>query len=158
MRLLTWAQRQYFKENMKMMDMKEWLIALGSHISDNDFQTDCKGHTEPSLYPCLLFLNWTTHTHRHKSISISLFLRFQYPLFTLKTLRKNIDCVSGEMLLWFSLSGWPGEKLGQTNMTGGGRRGGGQVLGSGICQRMSEGTSKCIVEVQSHETDWDKRK
>lgn len=93
-------EQQGFKENTRMMDMKEWLIALGSHTSDADCQTGCKGYSEHSLRPRLLFLNWSTYTQTH-SISTSRSLRLQYPLFCFEDVRNNIDCVSGEMLLWF---------------------------------------------------------
>lgn len=33
------AERQFFKANVSMMDMKEWLLASGSHSSDTDCQT-----------------------------------------------------------------------------------------------------------------------
>lgn len=80
--------------------MKELLIALGSHTSDADCQTGCDGYNEHSLRPCLLFLKRPACTQT-RCISSSRSLRLQYPLFCFEDVGENIDCVSGEMLLWF---------------------------------------------------------
>lgn len=58
-------EQRGFKENTRMMDMKEWLIALGGHTSGADCQTGCRGYSEHSLRPRLLFLNKVClHTDR----------------------------------------------------------------------------------------------
>lgn len=91
-------EQRGFKENTRMMDMKELLIALGSHTSDADCQTGCKCYSEHSLRPRLLFLNLSAYTQTH-CISTSHSLRLQYPLFCFEDVRKSIN--SREVLLWF---------------------------------------------------------
>lgn len=55
-------EQEGFKENTRMVDMKEWLIALGSHTSDADCQTGCKATANtPSIRVCCFSAGLRTH-------------------------------------------------------------------------------------------------
>lgn len=99
---------------MSMMDMKEWLVALGSHTSEADCQTDCEGHNEHSLYPCLSFLNWTTLTHTHTlTMFTSLPHGLQYPLSRFEDVKEKYWLSLRWNVIVVSLPGRPGEKTGK---------------------------------------------
>lgn len=67
------AERQCFKDNVSMMDMKEGLIAVGCHTSDGDCQTNCDSHSEHTLC-CLCTQLDYTHTHRLHTLTLSDYL------------------------------------------------------------------------------------
>lgn len=133
-------EQQGFKENTRMMDMKELLIALGSHTSDADCQTGCECYSEHSLRPRLLFLNLSAYTQTH-CISTSHSLRLQYPLSCFEDVRKSIN--SSEVLLLFH---FPERLRKRRVMRQDGRRWTGMrrkvALMAGICHRTQRGRWK----------------